>query len=172
MSGDARSPEKRRLPVLQGKGEEPERKRPTWHWVPLGAFATFLVWLPLSLGTESVVRHFLDAADARGAPVAAAGVWLISGHTFAFFAGSFTGGVLVGRIGEDTERKHAALGGALAGVLAWLIAANQGTPGGALVWGLLVVLIASIGAAGGALGGALGVRWRARSPKVTDGASS
>jgi MFS family permease len=149
--------------VLQANGEPPEEERPPWHWVPLGAFATFLVWLPLSAFTERVVRHFMEAAEANGGHLMAAGVGLVAGHAGAFFAGSLAGGVLVGRLGAGAGRREAAMGGALAGLLAWLIAAAQGTPGGALVWGLLVVIIATIGAGGGALGGSLGLRWKRRS---------
>ncbi len=163
----SRSPEKRRLPVLQSSGEPPEEERPPWHWVPLGAFATFLVWLPLSVLTERVVRHFMDAAEARGEHLEAAGVWILSGHALAFSMGAVAAGVLVGRLGTKVGRREAALGGALAGLLAWLIATAQGTPGGPLVWGLLVVIIASLGAAAGALGGSLGRRWKRRSKPET-----
>ncbi len=158
-----RSPEKRRLPVLQAGGDPPEEERPAWHWAPLSAFATFLVWLPLSVLTERVVRHFLDAADARGEPIAAAGVLLVGGHGLAFFAGALAAGVLVGRLGNKAGRREAAFGGVLAGALAWLIAATQGTPGGALVWALLFGIIALLGALAGALGASLGLRWRRRS---------
>ena len=158
-----RSTEKRRLPVLQSSGEPPEEDRPAWHWVPLSSFATFLVWLPLSVLTERVVRHFLDAADARGEPIAAAGAFLVGGHGLAFFAGALAAGALVGRLGNKAGRREAAFGGALAGALAWLIAATQGTPGGALVWSLLFGIIASLGALAGFLGASLGLRLRRRS---------
>lgn len=147
-----------------GGGHEPA-PRPTWHWVPLGAFATFLAWLPLSMGAESVVRGLVDSADAGGAPIAAAGVRIVAGHALAFFVGAVVGGVLVGKLSDSATRKHAALGGALASVLGWLIAATQGTPGGALTWGLLLLLMLAIGGGGGALGGALGLRLRA--PRAT-----
>ncbi|MFO0590173.1 MAG: hypothetical protein U0441_21705 [Polyangiaceae bacterium] len=146
-----------------GGEEPPEEERPPWHWIPLGAFATFLVWLPLAAGTERIVRHFLDAADARGEPIAAAGLVLLCGHAVAFALGATCAGVLVGRLGKGIGRREAPLGGALAAALAWLIAANQGTPGGPLVWGLLLVILCSLGAAFGSLGGTLGKRWRLKS---------
>lgn len=149
--------------MLQSKPDEPEAPRPTWHWVPLGAFATFLAWLPLSLGTEGAVRWLAGSADADGSPIPAAGAWILAGHTFAFFIGALAGGLLVGKLGDTTTRKHALLGGALAAALGWIIAANQGTPGGPVTWALLLVLMVAIGGGGGLLGGALGLRWRARS---------
>lgn len=164
MSGDARSPEKRRLPVLQEKPGEPEPPRPAWHWVPLGAFATFLAWLPLSMAVEAIVRRVAASAEAHGDHLKGEGLWMVGGHTVAFFAGATIGGLLVGRLAPDATRRHPPMGGALAAILGWLIAANQGTPGGALTWALLLALMMAIGAGGGALGGALGRRWRARSP--------
>lgn len=154
---------KRRLPVIQSSAPEPDDDappRPPWRWIPIGATATFLVWLPLAAITERAVRHLLNAADARGEPIAAAGIMILIGHALAFATGAFTAGVLVGRLGESVTRREPSLGGALAAAIAWLIATNQGTPGGALVWGLLLAILCTMGATFGAIGGALGQRWR------------
>ena len=148
----------------QGDADEPER--PPWHWIPIGATATFLVWLPLAVITERGVRHVLNAADARGEPIAAAGIVILIAQAIAFATGAFTAGVLVGRLGKSITRREPSLGGALAAAIAWLIAANQGTPGGALVWGLLLAILCTMGATFGALGGAAGQKWqRASSTK-------
>src|SRR4051812_10830835 len=107
---------KRRLPVLQDEPESREpaegEERPSWHWVPLGAFATFLLWLPMSALAEHLVKRAVVADDAAGVQ-AAAGLWIVGGHAIAFCLGAFGAGVLVGRAGATAGRKHAALGGAL-----------------------------------------------------------
>jgi MFS family permease len=149
---------KRRLPVLQTRDEPPEtpeEDRPPRHWIAIGAAATFLVWLPLATLAVTIVGRLFGAEEAPGARV-----WMISGHTLAFFAGAFAGGLLVGRLGGKAGRQEATLAGIAAGVLAWLIALTQGAPGGALVWGLLLVIIATVGGLAGMLGGRLGLRMR------------
>jgi tRNA-(ms[2]io[6]A)-hydroxylase len=154
---DAPAP-KRRLPVLNQKEPQPEaEERPPWHWVPLGSFATFLLWLPMSALVEPLTKR--GAGEDGGA---AAGAQVVIGHALAFFLAAFGAGVLVGRVGARAERKHAALGGALAAVLAWLIAAGQGTPGGAIVWGALLAILALLGTGAALLGGITGIRWRRR----------
>lgn len=145
--------------MLQANGEPPEEERPPWHWVALGAAATFLVWLPLAALAESLVRRPVTSADARGEM--GAGLWLLAAHALAFCTGAFAGGLLVGRLGGKAGRKEATLAGIAAGALAWLIALVQGAPGGALVWGLLLVIITSLGGFAGALGGRAGLRLRA-----------
>lgn len=160
---------KRRLPVLQGRhdppGEPPVEERPPWRWVPIGAAATFLAWLPLAALAEGVTRRLVAIEDARGAP-APAGIWLVAAHALAFFVAGSLGGLLVGRAGGKAGRREATLAGAAAGALAWLIAAAQGTPGGALVWGSLLVIITGLGAIAGHAGGRVGVAWRARGTRA------
>lgn len=162
--GEHRPPEKRRLPVLQSKpadDEPPLEDRPPWRWISLGAVATFLVWLPLAALVERVVQPLaapLEGSDANGA----ARLWAVGAHAFAFLVGAFAGGFLVGRLGGKAGRREATLAGVAAGALAWLIAASQGTAGGALTWGLLLVIMAMVGGGGGALGGSLGLRLRPR----------
>jgi hypothetical protein len=159
---------KRRLPVLQSREEPPAAdpppaadERPPARWVAIGAAATFLAWLPLAALAEASTRRLVAVEDGRGVP-APAGVWLVAAHAFAFFAAGVLGGLLVGRAGGAAGRREATLAGAGAGALAWLIAAAQGTPGGAIVWGPLLALIAGLGAIAGYVGGRIGLRLRSR----------
>lgn len=169
MAPDEPKPsEKRRLPILQsapepprGPHDEAEEDRPAWRRMALGVAATFLVWLPLSALVEAIVRRvFAVHAAQEAAP--SAGPALISGHALAFCAGALAGGVLVGRLGADRARREGALTGGLAALLSWLIALGQGTPGGALVWALLLVILMTLGGGAGSVGGRLGERFRAR----------
>lgn len=157
---------KRRLPVLQGRGApgEPEEERPPWHWIPLGAAATFLAWLPLATLAESGTRRLLAVEEARGAN-AAAGVWLLVAHALAFFTAAFLGGLLVGRASTKAGLREATLAGMGAGALAWVLGVSQGTPGGALVWGILLAIMAALGAGAARLGGRAGLRWRGRAAR-------
>jgi MFS family permease len=154
---------KRRLPVLQNAAPEPPAEdRPPWRWAALGAVATFIAWLPLSLLTQTAVTRAVPLEAEDGTPNARAGVLLACCHALAFFAGAFAGGFLVGRLGDKVGRREAAAAGALAGALSWTLGISQGAPGGALAWGLLLVIILALGAGGGSLGGALGLRLRKR----------
>lgn len=162
---DLRSDGKRRLPLLQ-EGHPPpdppaEDSRSPRTWIAIGTLATFLVWLPLAWLADAGVRRFVAVEDARGVPTPA-GVWLVAAHAFTFFASGLLSGLLVGRAGGAAGVREATLGAACAGVLAWLLAATQGTPGGPLVWGLLLAIISSLGALAGKAGGHLGLAWRRR----------
>jgi MFS family permease len=153
--------------VLQGRDEPPEEERPPWHWVAIGAVATFLAWLPLAALAEYATRRLVVIEDARGTP-APAGIWLVGAHALAFFTAASLGGLLVGRAGGKAGRREATLAGVAAGALAWLLAAAQGTPGGALVWGLLLAIIAALGALAGHAGGRLGLYLRSRKVFIAD----
>jgi len=149
--------------VLQTKDEppSPDEDRPPWHWAPIGAVATFLVWLPLAALAES-----LTAGTTAGEP-ATSGVFRLSAQALACFAGAFAGGLLVGRLGGKAGRKEATLSGLLASAIAWLIALSQSDPSSAfmwLVWCLLLVILATIGGAAALLGGRLGLRLRPPRP--------
>lgn len=158
---------KRRLPVLQTRDEPPappDEERPPWHWSPIGAVATFLVWLPLAALAESLTRTAASPADPSAA-VPAASLWMLPAQTLAFFVGAFAGGFVVGRLGGKAGRKEATLAGVLAGVLAWLITLTQGPPSGAfmaLVYALMLVILATIGGGAALLGGRVGLRLRPR----------
>ncbi|MEZ4298016.1 MAG: hypothetical protein R3B70_23870 [Polyangiaceae bacterium] len=174
---------KRRLPVLQPREPSPrephakegddlgelglldrslpgdeEDNRPPWHWIGFGAAATFFAWLPLSALAGFATIRIAGGGPRRISP--ATGVWLVAAHTLAFVIAGFLGGYLVGRFSRVAGRKEAALGGAGAGGLAWGIAASQGTPGGSLVWGLLLAVMLLLGAAAGYAGGRTGLRGR------------
>lgn len=162
MADEQKADGKRRLPVLQTRDDPPppEEERPPWRWVAIGATATFLVWLPLILLVDLVARR--PAVSDGAPPPATEALALVAAHTVVFVVAAGLGGLLVGRLGGKAGRKEATLSGVAAGTLAWLIAASQGVPGGALVWGLMLLLLAGLGALGGLVGGRLGLRWRDR----------
>jgi hypothetical protein len=130
--------EKRRLPVLKSSSEEGgDEERPPWQWVGFGAVAVFVVWLPLSYLAEVARRRatiaWLGGAEtpeeAARALAAMAGpdrvklgllVFVLHGGALALAA--FAGGYLVGRWGERTNERIAALAGVAAAVLASVLA--------------------------------------------------
>lgn len=177
---------RRKLPILQepkpspgdaspgdGDGED-GAPRPRWHWVGFGTVAIFAVWLPLAYAAEAlkrgVVSSYVGGAETRE-EVAARIVAMSAAertklaavqalpHLLALALAAFAGGLLVGRFGQGTRVREAALAGAstaaIALVVAWRAIAEGG--GGAL----LVVLVPSLVAVGfAAWGGRTGVRMR------------
>jgi hypothetical protein len=144
---------KRRLPLLKSTGTaqdaDAEPPRPPWQWVGFGALAIFCVWLPLAwLSALATVRL---SQIARG-PAAALYTLLVSSAGLALAA--LAGGYLVGRWGTPgVGVREAALAGALAALVATLLAWSSGVSPGAL-------LTVAIAVPSAALGGRLGLRRR------------
>ena len=130
--------EKRRLPVLKEAAPDAaaEEARPPWQWVGFGAVAIFVVWLPLSYLAELARRRATlawlggaetpeDAARALSALAAAdrakLGLIVFVLHGGALAVAALAGGYLVGRWGENTNARIAALAGLAAAVLASIL---------------------------------------------------
>ncbi|WP_437569042.1 hypothetical protein [Sorangium sp. So ce542] len=162
--GATGSPEKRRLPVLQGGGGDDEgEERPPWHWIALGTVAIFIVWLPLAGLANTLLRRMVertgDAAAEGSVRLAMVGL-----NAIAFALAGLAGGYLVGRFGGRAGRREAAASGAVVAALAWALALAEGAPAGALGWALLLVVMVAIGAAASYVGGRAGLRARAGAP--------
>ncbi|WP_437732532.1 hypothetical protein [Sorangium sp. So ce1335] len=152
------APEKRKLPVLQGGGDEGE-DRPPWHWVALGTVATFIAWLPLAGLVNTLLRRMLEGAGDAEAP-ARVRVAMVALNVVAFALAGVAGGYLVGRFGGRAGRREAAASGAVVATLAWALALAEGAPAGALGWALLLVVMVAIGSAASYAGGSAGLRGR------------
>ncbi|WP_437333870.1 hypothetical protein [Sorangium sp. So ce394] len=161
--GATGSPEKRRLPVLQGGGDDDGEERPPWHWIALGTVAIFIVWLPLAGLANTLLRRMIertgDAAAEGSVRLAMVGL-----NAIAFALAGLAGGYLVGRFGGRAGRREAAASGAVVAALAWTLALAEGAPAGALGWALLLVVMVAIGAAASYAGGRVGLRARAGAP--------
>jgi len=149
--------EKRRLPVLQAQGEEPEEARPPWHWVGFGAVAIFVAWLPLAWIAEAVGRRLagdrlarLGELDHHARLVVYAE--LAVPQAVALVLAAMAGGFLVTKFGQGTRRRDAAFAGLAVGLLALGLTFAQA---GFSIAPLVVPLLA-MGAA--AAGGAVGAR--------------
>ena len=168
----------RRLPVLQESSSEPERAdgRSRLQSIALGASLVVLLWLPLVLlvlpRANALCMSALgptqspsaDRALGSGSP-AAATLGAQDLCRVAAFGGlgllvlllaATVGGALLGHLGTAETRNDAILGGALGGVLIWLIAALAGDLGPWHVAGLALAVLTLCGAAGGWLGRRLG----------------
>jgi hypothetical protein len=150
---------KRRLPLLQpsaGAGDG-EPKRPPWQWAGFGAVLIFTAWLPLTAVAVAVARAL--GARTEGGHVAWLGAAVVAMYGVAIALGSFGGGFVLGRWGDDgVGVREAALAGLAAGLGAvagaWFL---SGFSPGALV-------VAALAASGAAAGGSRGLRARARLP--------
>lgn len=130
---------KRRLPVLNTSGPQPddEPPRPPWHWVGFGVVLVFAASVPLVWIAELVKRRTLagllgtvtDAADVERAMAAlparsrAAVVFVTVGlPALALTAGAYAAGYVVGKFGAGTTAREAGLAGVLAALLATILA--------------------------------------------------
>jgi hypothetical protein len=156
--------DKRRLPVFQA--DRPDAgpdgdagPRPPWHWVGFGAVAIFTAWLPLYAVAGALAARLAATPGADDGQHAGAGATIVAMHAVALAAGSFAGGFVVGRWGDQgVGVRHAALAG-LAAALAAIGAAwvSSGfSPGSLIVVGVAVPLAAA--------GGWRGLRRRLRRP--------
>jgi len=145
--------------------------RPPWHWVGFGTIATFALWLPLVYAAEAFRHHlFVSKFGANAAREDIEHAFaMMSGmerfrwtametvpHVLVFGLSAYAGGFLVGRWGNGTGPKEAALSGVvtalIADVLAWRVVAEGGW-GGILSMAvplLLAVLCAWLGGRQGA----------------------
>ncbi len=144
---------KRRLPLLQAQkpddGPEGDAEpRPPWHWVGFGAVAIFTAWLPLSAVAGALAARVAATPGADDERHAGVGATIVAMHAIALAVGSFAGGFVVGRWGDDgVGVRHAALAG-LAAALAAIGAAwiSSGfSPGSLIVVGVAVPLAAAGG---------------------------
>jgi len=164
---------RRRLPVLQGSsggggggegdghGQGHGEERPPLHWVGFGVVAIFAGWMPLAVGVNALLQSMMVGV-AGGEPSLRAQAAMMGLHGAAFALAALAGGFLVGRFSASAGVREARGSGLLAAAIAWGLGISQGAPGGALVWGLLLVLMASLGGGAAHLGGWLGVRRRAK----------
>lgn len=147
--------DKRRLPVLQASGAEPEEPRPPWHWVGFGAVAVFVAWLPLAYVAEAVGRRLAGRAlddlaqlTRHERLVVFAKIGIPQALALAIAAAG--GGFLVTRFGSGTRRRDAAYAGLCVGLLALgLTYAQMGVSLAPLV---VPLLAAGAAAAGGVVG--------------------
>jgi hypothetical protein len=152
---------KRRLPVLPNAAPEEEaaEPRPTWHWVGFGTVAIFATWLPLAYGAQalhawSLRRRFgvSGSADEIFAVLSALDpairrqlLWeMAAPHAVALVLASFAGGFLVGRFGDRTGIREAALAGVTTSTVAALLSLSSAGVA-ALVPFVLAVPFASLG---------------------------
>jgi MFS family permease len=161
----------RRLPVLQNQ-DVGDPERPVLHWVVIGAGFVFTIWLPLSmialwvapkLGSllvdvrdPTALHHFHGTAPAIDRvllAVATSGPIVLS-----FVLACLAGGAMTGRFGVGTKRRHWAMAGAVAAIVAWALAWLGGalSPWIVALFSLLILL--GFGSAFSVLGGLIGRR--------------
>jgi MFS family permease len=165
--------ERRRLPVLNRPAEpEREEERPPLHWVGFGTVAIFAAWLPLTYvagaisarvmegrfgkdASKDAITLALEAMDA-GERARLMAVVALPG-LFALAIAAFGGGFIVGRFGDRTGMREAALAGGIAALIASAMA-WAGPTLSTLVAASVTILVA-VGFA--AWGGRTGSRRRA-----------
>lgn len=168
---------KRRLPVLQPKDDDSEGEaRPAWHWAGLGALATLLALLPLSMAAAWLAKRTYDAyvpgtseAEVQAALTAMTpgqrlwlGILVVVGPVLALGLAALAGGAFVGRFGEQAGPKEALVAGLLAAAVTSAIAARElvERPGGAGLWLLTSGVLFVVAGAAALVGGVLGRRLR------------
>jgi MFS family permease len=138
--------ERRRLPVIQNApsaSPEPaapqgeETPRPPWHWVGFGTVAIFAGWLPLAYVAGAVSARVMAARFGKDASreqveIAVAAMeasekarlmaTIALPNVLALALAAFGGGVIVGRFGTGTGTREAALSGAVAAIVASIMA--------------------------------------------------
>lgn len=165
--------ERRRLPVLSNTPPQPaEEPRPPWHWVGFGAVAIIAAWLPLAyvgagVSARVMASRFGAGASqeaielALGAMSAAERARLMAlvalPSVLGLAVAAFGGGFVVGRFGERTTAREAALSGVVVALVACAMA-WAGPTWGALLGALVMLAVASGFAA---WGGRLGASGRA-----------
>jgi tRNA-(ms[2]io[6]A)-hydroxylase len=161
--------EKRRLPVLQPKPENPEddsEPRPPWHWIGFGVVGIFGAWLPLAALAQAIGLRLaraklgssddLDTIHARVVELPRgdrAAVWLalLAPQVMALALASLAGGFLIGRWGKRAGVREAAIAGAAVSALAGMLSCSSGGAAwGALAMGLISTSFAALGARFGA----------------------
>jgi hypothetical protein len=154
--------ERRRLPVLNRPAEparEPETEeeaRPPLHWVGFGTVAIFAAWLPLTYAAGAVSSRVMEGRfgkDASKDAITLALQAMDAGERARLMAivalpglaalaiAAFGGGFVVGRFGDRTGTREAALAGGIAAVIASLMA-WAGPTASALVAATVTMLVA------------------------------
>jgi hypothetical protein len=111
---------KRRLPLAPSGDGGPEEDRPGWQWVGFGAFAIFVVWLPLSaLSTAVAVRWARPSPDESSGQAGRAALALVASSALAIAIGAWAGGFVVGKWGGSRAGLRVA---AFAGLTAAVVA--------------------------------------------------
>lgn len=116
----ARVERKRRLPLLQPAGGEPDEAstRPTWQWVVFGAVAIFVVWAPLAAAALSITARLAPRAP-TGDPGRGEAAWLAGLSALALAVAALGGGFVVGKAkGARGGAGDAALSGLAAAIVA------------------------------------------------------
>ena len=129
----------RRLPVLQSS--DTEDRRPSWHWLLIGAGFTITLWLPLAMlalwigprlalqlievpDGQSLEQALAVASRARQQMVAVVQALPL---LLSFFLACFASATLVGRFGGAAGQREAMLANLLgSGVILCLAAASGG----------------------------------------------
>ena len=159
---------KRKLPVLNASPEDDQEPRPPWHWVGFGAVLVFASWMPLALLAQSIASRLSVLPPSDSPAEAASHFWALDPaarahqiatmaipHALALAMAAFAAGYVVGRFGDRTGTREAAIAGFAAALVAVLLAlASAG-----ISWPPFVVLVWT--PAWCALGGRTGVRARA-----------
>ena len=144
---------KRRLPLVPSDPiAEPVPERPRWQWIFGAAGALLLAWLVLAAGVTAL-------GDALGVN-AGAGALLVALHALALGLAGLGAGSLVGRFGGAANGREAGLGGALAALIACVLAAISAPELGVSTWALAFVVTALLGSACGYAGARLALRKR------------
>lgn len=169
----------RRLPVLQNQAPEDEAAaaRPRWHWALIGGGLIFTMWIPLAIVAEWIARvlsaSLVDVADPqalarfsreaspsqRAVLVAA----VVGPVALSFVLACLAGGALVGRFGGRAGAREAALGGVVAALASWLVAAFAGALS---PWLLALAAFVVLAVTGGLIAGAGGRIGAARRPSI------
>jgi hypothetical protein len=180
--------DRRRLPVVQdpprkeGAGapagqdgqDADDEARPPWHWIGFGVVAIFAAWLPLAAGATALARRAFDATFGAGASevdVTHALAAMTSGERVRFTLtqalpqaaalglAAFAGGFLVGRFGNGTGPREAALSGFATALMAAALTVKALELGWVAVVTLLVTALLATGFS--TLGGRAGAKRRA-----------
>ncbi len=172
--------ERRHLPVIKdpppekNKAEEDDDEaRPPWQWVGFGVVAIFAAWLPLAAAAGALARRASEAMFPPGATeadVARTLAAMSTGERMRFTASqalpqvlalalaAFAGGFLVGRFGQGTRPREAALAGGATTLMATLLTIR----GLELGWvaALTIAVTAALAIGFAAWGGRVGNRRR------------
>ena len=168
--------ERRRLPVLSNTpppeaGDDEGEERPPLHWVGFGTVAIFAAWLPLAYVAGAVSSRVMTSrfgGDASQEAIALGVAAMDPGGRARLMAtvalpglaalaiAAFGGGFVVGRFGDRTGTREAALSGVACAIVTSILAWSGVTL--TAVAGVIVTALVAVGFA--AWGGRFGLRRR------------